>query len=102
MRWNARQRQLILAANAGAFIVVACTAPGPRVPVPTPDVSASGTNWADPTGTVSLPSDSLRPSNLHGAAPRYPTELRSAGVEGAVVVTFVVDTTVVWMRGRHE
>ena len=53
---------------------------------------ASGTTWVDPTGTVPLPGDSLRWVNMY-AAPHYPDELRGAGVEGAVVATFVVDTT---------
>jgi TonB family protein len=52
----------------------------------------SGADWADPPGTVLLPEDNLRAIHARTAFPRYPIELRNAGTEGNVVVTFVVDT----------
>src|SRR6476661_3934891 len=98
-------RTVLLAMPA---IALACSSsplpspsPRPGPPVPTTEMSAaratglclaSGMNWVDPTGTVPLPMESLRYVNQY-AFPRYPAELRNDGIEGTVVVSFVVDTT---------
>lgn len=52
----------------------------------------SGINWVDPTGTVVLPMETLRPVDQY-VFPHYPDRLRSAGIEGTVVASFLVDTT---------
>jgi len=88
------------------LIALACSSnpqPSPTSgsPVPTTEMSArgatglcvpSGANWVDPTGTVTLPMESLRPVD-EDVFPHYPPELRNAGIEGKVAASFLVDTT---------
>ncbi len=47
----------------------------------------------DPTQTMSVSSVDEPPERLSGPDPRYPNLLREAGIEGTVVLRFVIDTT---------
>jgi TonB family protein len=90
---NPRTRALILAAAGVAAIAVACGMPAPDM--------VGGPRGVNPTETatqrpgayfdfqVEKPA-SAQPSNL---PPRYPDQLRAAGIQGAVLTKFVVDTT---------
>lgn len=93
-----RRSPLALAACltiAGAALVAACNTETPQVakaPADSSPPSAAQPAVAAPEGAyfefqVEHPVQSAR-----GAAPRYPDSLRTAGVEGEVLVQFVVDT----------
>ena len=85
-RWP---RAGLAAAVATVFIGLACE-------MPTPAVVA----FDEATGTATAVSQVLseadvevRPERLSGPPPRYPQELREAGVEGLVLLDFVIDAS---------
>ncbi|MGQ0642961.1 MAG: energy transducer TonB [Gemmatimonadaceae bacterium] len=67
-------------------LTAACSSARPK-----PNVNASSARFLDPDSIVVVVHEAVRPVRATGS-PRYPDTPRQRGVEGAVVVAFVVDT----------
>jgi TonB family protein len=106
LRDGARAATPAVTSAANQPVAPAAGAPAPRVEVPrrespSPDAQRAGSPRAEVSmgamklKTPAAPQDSDRSVRAvpGSAAPRYPDILKTAGVEGAVLVSFVVDRT---------
>ena len=84
-------RSVAMASVAGLLTIVACEMEAPADPAREPNVSAPKPTFV-PAGTtmVEFQVESPAAPLPGGRAPRYPDELRRAGIEGEVLAQFVV------------
>ncbi len=91
-----RRRSLGLATTAAAgLLMLACEAPRPEPLAPGKSAQAAPVKQFSPAGTEYFEFQVEKPVTRaeNSVTPKYPEILRNAGVEGEVLVSFVVDET---------